>query len=45
MSGGYFPFTFVRQDELQGFEVDFMNAVAAETGDEVESSRPCRSPA
>jgi putative amino-acid transport system substrate-binding protein len=36
MSGGYFPFTFVRQDELQGFEVDFMNAVAAETGDTVE---------
>ena len=35
MSGGYFPFTFVRQDELQGFEVDFMNAIAAETGDEV----------
>jgi len=36
MSGGYFPFTFVRQDQLQGFEVDFMNAVAAETGDQVE---------
>jgi putative amino-acid transport system substrate-binding protein len=36
MSGGYFPFTFVQQDQLQGFEVDFMNAVAAETGDEVE---------
>jgi putative amino-acid transport system substrate-binding protein len=35
MSGGYFPFTFVQQDELQGFEVDFMNAIAAETGDEV----------
>lgn len=32
MSGGYFPFTFVRQDELQGFEVDVMNAVGAETG-------------
>jgi putative amino-acid transport system substrate-binding protein len=29
MSGGYFPFTFVQQDKLQGFEVDFMNAVAA----------------
>ncbi len=27
MSGGYFPFTFVRQDVLQGFEVDVMNAV------------------
>ena len=36
MSGGYFPFTFVRQDELQGFEVDFMNAVAEETGLDVE---------
>jgi putative amino-acid transport system substrate-binding protein len=36
MSGGYFPFTFVEQDELKGFEVDFMNAVAKETGDEVE---------
>ncbi len=35
MSGGYFPFTFVKLDELQGFEVDFINAVAAETGDEV----------
>jgi putative amino-acid transport system substrate-binding protein len=32
MSGGYFPFTFVRQGELQGFEVDFINAVAEETG-------------
>jgi putative amino-acid transport system substrate-binding protein len=38
MSGGYFPFTFVKQDELQGFEVDFMNAIAAETGDTVEFS-------
>lgn len=36
MSGGYFPFTFVRQDELQGFEVDVMNAVGAETGLDVE---------
>ncbi|WP_118134522.1 amino acid ABC transporter substrate-binding protein [Oceanicella sp. SM1341] len=36
MSGGYFPFTFVRQDKLQGFEVDLMNAVAERTGDEVE---------
>ena len=38
MSGGYFPFTFVQQDKLQGFEVDFMNAVAAETGDTAEFS-------
>ena len=36
MSGGYFPFTFVEQDELQGFEVDFMNAVGEEIGDAVE---------
>jgi len=36
MSGGYFPFTFVRQDVLQGFEVDVMNAVAEETGLKVE---------
>lgn len=36
MSGGYFPFTFTRADVLQGFEVDFLNAVAEETGDEVE---------
>ncbi len=36
MSGGYFPFTFVRADKLQGFEVDFLEAIAAETGDEVE---------
>ncbi|EYD70928.1 amino acid ABC transporter substrate-binding protein [Limimaricola hongkongensis] len=36
MSGGYFPFTFVEQDVLQGFEVDVMDAVAEETGLEVE---------
>jgi putative amino-acid transport system substrate-binding protein len=35
MSGGYFPFTFVKLDELQGFEVDFINAIAKETGDDV----------
>ncbi len=27
MSGSYFPFTFVSRNELQGFEVDVMNAV------------------
>jgi len=32
MSGGYFPFTFVVQDELQGFEVDVMNAVGERAG-------------
>jgi len=36
MSGGYFPFTFVKQDKLQGFEVDFINALAEETGDEIK---------
>lgn len=38
MSGGYFPFTFVQQDKLQGFEVDFMNEIATRTGDTVEFS-------
>lgn len=36
MSGGYFPFTFTRADELQGFEVDLMNAVGEITGDDIE---------
>ena len=36
MSGGYFPFTFVEQDELKGFEVDVMNAVGEVTGDDIE---------
>jgi len=36
MSGGYVPFTFVEQDQLQGFEVDFMNAVGEEIGRPVE---------
>ncbi|KJZ04490.1 MULTISPECIES: amino acid ABC transporter substrate-binding protein [Halomonas] len=36
MSGGYFPFTFVEQDTLKGFEVDVMEAVAEEMGTEVE---------
>ena len=35
MSGGYFPFTFVKLDKLQGFEVDFIKAIATETGDDV----------
>jgi putative S-methylcysteine transport system substrate-binding protein len=35
MSGAYFPFTFVKLDKLQGFEVDFINAIVAETGDDV----------
>jgi putative amino-acid transport system substrate-binding protein len=32
MSGQYFPFTFVEQDELKGFEVDIMNALGQEMG-------------
>ncbi|WCR10777.1 amino acid ABC transporter substrate-binding protein [Paracoccus stylophorae] len=36
MSGSYFPFTFTRADELQGFEVDLMNAIGEETGDDIE---------
>lgn len=36
MSGGYPPFTFVEQDQLQGFEVDFMNAIGKEIGRPVE---------
>ncbi|MDB6178136.1 amino acid ABC transporter substrate-binding protein [Paracoccus sp. Z330] len=36
MSGGYFPFTFTKADELQGFEVDFLNAIGEETGDDIE---------
>ncbi|MEL7897216.1 amino acid ABC transporter substrate-binding protein [Vreelandella neptunia] len=36
MSGGYFPFTFVEQDVLKGFEVDVMNAVGEITGDDIE---------
>ncbi|MCZ0961372.1 amino acid ABC transporter substrate-binding protein [Paracoccus benzoatiresistens] len=36
MSGGYFPFTFTRADELQGFEVDLMNAVGEITGDDIQ---------
>lgn len=36
MSGGYFPFTFVEQDQLQGFEVDVMEAVGEQMGVDVE---------
>jgi putative S-methylcysteine transport system substrate-binding protein len=36
MSGSYFPFTFVEKDKLQGFEVDFINAIVKETGDTAE---------
>ncbi len=36
MSGGYFPFTFVEQDTLKGFEVDVMDAVAKRLAIDVE---------
>ncbi|MEO9523327.1 MULTISPECIES: amino acid ABC transporter substrate-binding protein [Marinobacter] len=36
MSGQYFPFTFVEQDTLKGFEVDVMDAIAKEMGRKVE---------
>ncbi|MFV8570678.1 amino acid ABC transporter substrate-binding protein [Marinobacter sp. SBS5] len=36
MSGQYFPFTFVEQDELKGFEVDVMNALGEEMGREIQ---------
>ncbi|MEX0605562.1 MAG: amino acid ABC transporter substrate-binding protein [Marinobacter sp.] len=36
MSGQYFPFTFVEQDELRGFDVDVMNALAKEMGRDVK---------
>lgn len=36
MSGSYFPFTFVEQDTLKGFEVDVMRAVGEELGVEVQ---------
>ena len=36
MSGRYYPFTFVKQDELQGFEVDVWNAIGERLDREVE---------
>ena len=36
MSGQYFPFTFVEQDELKGFDVDIMNAVGKEMGRDIK---------
>jgi putative amino-acid transport system substrate-binding protein len=35
MSGQYFPFTFVEQDELKGFDVDVMTALGKEMGREI----------
>ncbi|OEY66037.1 amino acid ABC transporter substrate-binding protein [Marinobacter sp. X15-166B] len=36
MSGQYFPFTFVEQDELKGFEVDVMNALGDQLGRSIQ---------
>ena len=36
MSGQYFPFTFVEQDELKGFDVDVMNALGKEMGRDIQ---------
>ena len=36
MSGGYFPFTFVEQDQLKGFEVDVMNALGEQMEADIE---------
>ncbi|MGC9403953.1 MULTISPECIES: amino acid ABC transporter substrate-binding protein [Vibrio] len=36
MSGRYFPFTFVQQDELQGFEVDLWNEIGKRNDYNVE---------
>lgn len=38
MSGQYFPFTFVEQDKLKGFEVDVMDAIGKEIGRDVKYS-------
>lgn len=36
MSGQYFPFTFVEQDEIKGFEVDIMDALGKEMGRDIQ---------
>jgi len=36
MSGQYFPFTFVEQDELKGFDVEVMNALGKEMGRDIK---------
>ncbi|WP_166257649.1 amino acid ABC transporter substrate-binding protein [Marinobacter salicampi] len=36
MSGQYFPFTFVEQDQLKGFDVDIMDAIGKEMGREIQ---------
>jgi len=36
MSGQYYPFTFVEQDQLKGFDVDVMNAIGEEMGRDIK---------
>ena len=36
MSGGYYPFTFASQDQLQGFEVDVWNEIGTRLNQPVE---------
>lgn len=36
MSGRYFPFTFVKRDVLQGFEVDVWNEIGTRTDSKIE---------
>ncbi|MGR5237305.1 amino acid ABC transporter substrate-binding protein [Vibrio alfacsensis] len=36
MSGRYFPFTFVKQDKLQGFEVDMWDEIGKRNGYKIE---------
>jgi len=35
-SGGYFPFTFVEKDKLQGFEIDVWNAIGEKLNKKIE---------
>lgn len=35
-TGTVYPMTFTRNDELQGFDIDVINAIADVTGDDVE---------
>lgn len=35
-SGGYFPFTFVENDKLQGFEIDVWNAIGEKLNKNIE---------
>ena len=44
MSGQYFPFTFVEQDKLKGFDVDVMKAIGKELGREIQFETRSPSP-